>query len=220
MLQIRATLVPEPLDDQWVKHIVALLPGSMQEEHLAYVHPADTARSALGKLLLAHALGSRALLENWSKTHYGRPFLPDQGPFNLSHSGRLVLLALRSADDQVALGIDVERIKKLDFELFGPYMNEAEWAAIQASREPEEQFFHFWTAKEAVMKGEGMGFHLPIEDIELRGQTALVRGRTWQLQALDVPAGYMAHLACPEKEGFSGAVEWVDAGVLSRSDAA
>jgi 4'-phosphopantetheinyl transferase len=107
------------------------------------------------------------------------------------------------------LGLDVERIKRLDFELFRPYMTAAEWRDIEGAEEPPARFFHYWTAKEAVMKAEGLGFHLPIHEIRIEGAVARVRDRLWHLQPLALTSGYAAHLATPEAPS-PAALHWQD----------
>jgi len=213
---ISAVLLPEVIDPQFVAGLTRALPPFARQEIEAYVHEEDQLRSALGKWLIhACVAGGMGLpsetLAAWKTDPYGRPSLPGRPAFNLTHSGRVVALAYRLPDEQnAALGLDVERIKRLDFELFGPYMSEPEWREIRTAEDPETRFFHFWTAKEAVMKAEGLGFHLPIEDIHVKGPLARVKGRVWHLHPLDLKTGYAAHLATPEVPS-APAVQWLDA---------
>jgi phosphopantetheinyl transferase len=161
--------------------------------------------------------GPASTLASWQTDAYGRPGLPGRPAFNLTHSGRVVALAYRvktepqrlENEPEAALGLDVERIKRLDFELFRPYMTAAEWRDIESAEDPPARFFHYWTAKEAVMKAEGLGFHLPIDEIRIEGAVARVRDRLWHLQPLDLTSGYAAHLATPEAPS-PPAVHWLD----------
>jgi 4'-phosphopantetheinyl transferase len=218
VIRICAAQLPPELDPEWLRRLSEALPPAMHEEALRFVQPVDQARYSLGRHLISRLVAGQTRpadgLQGWRADHYGRPSLPGLPPFNLTHSGQLVALCWRERPEGAALGLDVERIRPLDLELFGPYMSGEEWDRIAASPEPMELFFHYWTAKEAVMKAEGLGFHLPIEQIALQGHLARVEGRIWHLHPLDLASGYAAHLACPEAEPQLKVEHW-DAGALS-----
>ena len=85
----------------------------------------------------------------------GKPFIaarPDIH-FSLSHSGNVALCVL--ADQPV--GADVEVPRKITSSLIAYTMNADEQAKINASQNPEMQFLHFWTRKEALLKLTGEG---------------------------------------------------------------
>jgi 4'-phosphopantetheinyl transferase len=217
-IRIGAAHLPPQPDADWLNRLTGALPPAMREEALRFVQPMDQARYVLGRHLISRLVAAQSQpalgLQHWRNDRYGRPFLPGLPPFNLTHSGQVVALCWRETPDGAALGLDVERIRELDLELFGPYMSPAEWDAIAAAPRPMELFFHYWTAKEAIMKAEGLGFHLPIEQIALQGRMARVEGRIWHLQALELAPGYAAHLACPEAEPVLRVEHW-DAAELS-----
>ncbi len=52
-------------------------------------------------------------------------------------------------------GIDVEKIKPISNAMFNRIATDAEWQ-LEAERS-EKLFFRYWTAKEAVLKAEGLG---------------------------------------------------------------
>lgn len=216
MPAILAVFLPEVIDPQLVAGLTRPLPPFAQQEIERYVHVEDQLRSAVGKWLIhtgvAGGMGLPAdTLAAWKTDQYGRPSLPGKPAFNLTHSGRVVALAYRlPAEQNAALGLDVERIKRLDFELFGPYMSEPEWLDIRRADDPETRFFHYWTAKEAVMKAEGLGFHLPIADIFVEGSLARVGNRQWHLEPLPLRSGYAAHLATPEAKP-QPSLQWLNA---------
>ncbi len=212
MVIIAAVELPESVDLQLIERASAKLPEKMRDEVAHYVQIMDQARSAFGKLLIHRFAGGGAdplsSLSTWHTDRNGRPSLPGRPPFNLTHSGRLVAIATRQQENEGPVGLDVERIKLIDFELFAPYMTESEWQDIRLSNNSCDRFFHFWTAKEAVMKAEGLGFNLPIREIHLQGELANVRGRTWQLSRPDFGKDYAAHLASAEQT-IPGPVMWV-----------
>jgi 4'-phosphopantetheinyl transferase len=221
MIRIALVKLPEVADKQLIASASALLPEAMQREVESFVQPMDQARSAFGKLLIHRFLAPESDpssgLAHWTTDLYGRPSLPGKPPFNLTHSGLIVGLAFAENAGSPTLGLDIECIKSLDLELYGPYMNEREWAEIREAEHPETRFFHYWTAKEAVMKAEGLGFHLPIHEIDVRIDSARVRGRLWKLFRPDLGSElgtrYAIHLAAASGQA-ADSVEWLDAETL------
>lgn len=189
------------------KRLYALLPAAMQEEMDRFMFEADQNRFLLARLLVCRALASEQnpldTLAGWKQSEYGRPFIPGLSAFNLSHSGSHIILAYADFD----LGIDLEKVRQLDFDLFTNYMTEREWEEIGRWDDPLSRFFHYWTIKEAVMKAEGLGFHLPLEEISLSPSEAWVRGRKWHLRKLDLGAEYPCHLALEKDEPLELQIE-------------
>ena len=93
----------------------------------------------------------------------GKPFIaarPDIH-FSLSHSGNVALCVL--ADQPV--GADVEVPRKITSSLIAYTMNADEQAKINASQNPEMQFLHFWTRKEALLKLTGEGIRNDVKAV-------------------------------------------------------
>ncbi len=229
----RAFQEPSAEDAARIEAGLGDLPAPMAESLRQYVQAADRARGLALRLLVRLAVADLPSpeavktghsmsdpLDHWHQDRYGRPYVPGLPRFNATHSGRMVALAIRwrapgpQPDADAGLGLDVEAYRPVDFRLMEHYMRPREWTDIQTHPEPRQRFFHYWTAKEALMKAEGLGFHLPLEEIDLQqGQAGLlqgaldsafarIRGRTWILHRPAPPAtfgaDYALHLACPE----------------------
>ncbi|HRY15054.1 MAG: 4'-phosphopantetheinyl transferase superfamily protein [Candidatus Competibacteraceae bacterium] len=126
---------------------------------------------------------------------YGKPMLPGDGPcFNLSHAEGLVACVL--ADD-VALGVDVERLNRqgdwatLTRRWLAP--EEQDWLVVQPVEERSTAFLRLWTLKEAYAKARGLGLSLPLDEfavqcatdseaVLLRRESAADANTNWQLQ--------------------------------------
>ncbi len=52
------------------------------------------------------------------------------------------------------VGIDIERMKPMDFVEFRNYITPEEWNTLQEAPNQLEYFYELWTAKESVIKGE------------------------------------------------------------------
>jgi len=106
---------------------------------------------------------------------HGKPFLLQSAPagglrFNLSHSGRMVALALARGRE---VGVDIESIQRLDDwpGLAGRIFSKRELGELFSLPKPQqrEAFFNGWTRKEAYLKatGEGLTDDLPAIEVTL-----------------------------------------------------
>ena len=137
----------------------------------------------------------------------GKPRLagePHALHFNVSHSGQLALIAL----SPTAVGVDLEwQPAQFDWrELLPLCCHPAERAGFQGLSEAvgRARLLRLWTAKEAYLKGRGLGLSLPLTAICLQARAQGWRpvgeapgGQGWWLQALRLPAGYLGCLATP-----------------------
>jgi 4'-phosphopantetheinyl transferase len=117
-------------------------------------------------------------------TAAGKPSLPTPGPhFNLSHSEDRALLAVSGGFE---VGVDLERVRpNIDAPAISQhYFFGAERAAIDAAATAlrDEMFFQFWTAKEAVLKAQGIGLGFPLDRFCVRFATD---GTTAEVETLD-----------------------------------
>ena len=127
-----------------------------------------TVSHGMTRALLGRYLDGDPLTLQFALGASGKPSL-DGLSFNLSHSHGRVLLAVSAGD---ALGADVERERdNVDvLGIAGSYFFGSELAALHsvASRSAGEAgvraaFFRHWVAKEAVLKGVGLGLGFPLE---------------------------------------------------------
>jgi 4'-phosphopantetheinyl transferase len=127
--------------------------------------------------------------------------------FNMTHSQGRALIAV---SDGREIGIDLEKIKPevKALAIARRYFARAELAAIEAAPAPltAGTFFRYWVAKEAILKGQGIGLRFPIDEFAVhfddRDWSARIRIREpsrlaadWNVQVLPVDAGWSAALA-------------------------
>ena len=188
-------------------------------------------RAAL-RALLCTAIGCDNGRLSFEEGSYGKPFaLVDGTPvstsFNVSHSGEIGLVALAPAG---RLGVDVEAAAlRLDLDsLIEAVMGPDERAELDemlgAAR--LNQFYRFWTCKEALIKALGTGFSTDISrfqvplSIRRGGPTGIFRfphlpSVTWSLHDIGWK-GYAAALAyeLPASSGSSPVREFHEIGTL------
>jgi 4'-phosphopantetheinyl transferase len=132
---------------------------------------------------------------------HGKPWLPQfpQIHFNLSHSQGLGFLAIAPCP----IGVDVEQIElhrsavEIAARFFPP--REAEYLTRLEPLDRQRAFLCSWVAKEALLKGSGLGLAGELTKLEFdhRRQTLDGQGSAgWHLQILERP-GAIAAVATP-----------------------
>ena len=121
---------------------------------------------ALLRSLLARYLGAPAAALRFTAAAEGKPAIDGLG-FNLSHSADRALLAV-TAGEQVGADLELERDDLDALALADRYFYGAELEAVRAAAsgnaaEGRRSFFRHWVAKEAVLKGVGVGLGFPLD---------------------------------------------------------
>jgi 4'-phosphopantetheinyl transferase len=189
-----------------------------------FVHPVSRDNFVVAHGVLRHLLarytGAQPGDLRFSADPNGKPALEapagDGNPvsFNLTHSQGRALIAV---SDGRAVGIDLEKIKAdvKAVPIARRYFARAELAAIEAAPPPlqAETFFRYWVAKEALLKGQGIGLRFPIDEFEVqfddRALSARIGIRTpsrlssdWTVQMLPVESGWSGALAVRGTDWF------------------
>lgn len=162
----------------------------------------DQVRCLAAGLLLRRYVSPREPLRG----PYGRPYHPEGPYFNLSHSGRYVVLAV---SDRV-LGADIEQVRPWKEAVAKRcYLEpELDWLARQV--DSLTAFYTLWTAKESIMKATGAGFHMPPESFrtfpdEAAGTDA--DGTDWYLHWFRLPD----HVVCVATPDVQKEMKFVEA---------
>jgi 4'-phosphopantetheinyl transferase len=143
---------------------------------------------------------------------FGKPALakgttPGDIQFNLSHSGKLALVAV--VRDRL-VGIDVECIKPLmdHMRITERYFSPDEMAALKLMdpSKSNEAFIQLWVGKEAFIKARGEGLSLPLSQFSLAGliehpgkSSCKVKlpgdQTTWSVHNIKLMTGYLGAIA-------------------------
>ena len=156
------------------------------------VHEDDRRRSLCAGLALKACLNTVGLCEAAEpivRDEHGCPRLRlhPEWHFSLSHSGEWGVCALAESP----VGIDVERQRAVQAErlaerYFSP--QEATWLKTLTESERQQAFFRLWTAKESVLKAQGVGLSGGLSVPIGYGDTLLAPS-PWQLREYSLP-GY------------------------------
>ncbi len=203
------------------------LPLPMVESLWRVLSPDERARAAAFRLEahLARFVAARGLLRAVLARHlerapaslvfgygpWGKPFLADEkGPnglrFNLSHAGRVMLVAL-ARGGEVGVDVEVPRPGVAPERVAEAAFSQSEKAALVALPESDRDaaILRGWTRKEAVIKATGLGVALAPDRVEVSlapHAAALIRidgdrrrAKRWSLHHLVLGEGHVGALA-------------------------
>ena len=155
-MEIILNLHPEKLN---LYESLPILPEWRREKTMLYRREEDKLSSVAAWLLLREAC-QRYLFTNevpsMSFSESGKPFLTDYPNFffNLSHTDGAATCVVSSESE---VGIDIECVRPIDFEVMQQVMNAEEQNHILSSSQHEVEFARLWTRKESLLKCTGKG---------------------------------------------------------------
>jgi 4'-phosphopantetheinyl transferase len=169
-------------------------------------------RILLGRYLEKNPAGFLLAEGDHGKPRLSSPAISLNLLFNVSHSQGVALFAICRGRE---LGVDVEAIKaghdmeKIARRYFSPQECHDILRCRPASR--AKIYYQYWTLKEALLKGTGMGLHLPLDKVEIpspaKNKSFTLRlseqdgSASWTLCRLPDPyPGYVAALAVEGKD--------------------
>ena len=196
MVLILHTKVGQRLEETRFEMLLQPLPADIQQKIRRYRRWQDAQACLLGKLLLIEGfnrfgLDGANLIHQLQYTDFGRPYLPGQADFNISHSGQYVLCALSNT---CRVGIDIEQVKPIHLPDFRSQMTDAEWATVIGDTGPLRAFYYYWTRKEAAIKAHGHGLSLPLKEVVIEEREIIMEGTGWPLHEVELSPGYVCHL--------------------------
>ena len=195
-----------------------------QRDRMQFIAARGLLRSILARYLSVEPGHLRFCYGDHGKPALAHALSKDEIRFNISHSGRLALVAVTRGR---AIGIDLEHIP-VDFD-WRPITEEVfsiqERAALQTLplHMRRRAFFLCWTRKEAYVKARGQGFALSPDRVEVPltiGGPAIVRstggdnegGSWWSVQSLYPDEHYVAAVAAGGRNWRLACWQWPERG--------
>lgn len=160
-INVYAVKVDFNIDQSLFYQLLNFVSQEKRDRILRFYKREDAVRGLFSDLLARYLIGSQLGIENhqisFGFNEYGKPFLKDHPHFhfNISHSGEWVVCAT----DHRPLGIDVEMIQPVDFNIAKRFFSQAEYLRLMGKNEPERlsYFFDLWTLKESYLKATSKG---------------------------------------------------------------
>ncbi|MCD4679027.1 MAG: 4'-phosphopantetheinyl transferase superfamily protein, partial [Bacteroidales bacterium] len=166
MLEIYAIKLLSEKKFEFRERILSLLDENRRKRILKFVFPNDAQRSLLGDLMVRAFISKELNLKNsritFNLSDKGKPYLTGYPNlfFNVSHAGEWVVVAFSENN----IGIDVERIKKINYNVAELFFSKEENLNLNnlSGKEKLEYFFDLWTMKESYLKYTGKGLSEPL----------------------------------------------------------
>jgi 4'-phosphopantetheinyl transferase len=161
-------------DEQSQSDLEVILSIDEQKRAQRFHHISDSREyvfaHALLRLALSHHLSVSASEWQFDRDRNGKPVIasPELSPsvqFSLSHTGGLVACLITLSAEA---GVDVEKVEYTDdLPLVARNLSPAEQSVMStlSSKAWTEQFFGYWTLKEAIGKARGFGLSLLLNGI-------------------------------------------------------
>ena len=143
MQTVKLYVADTDLGKKHFRFLLENVSAGQKEKALRYANEIDQIRSLLSSYL-KNQLSREELLKNEN----GKPYFNNGPYFNISHSGRYVLMAVSTAE----IGVDIEEIKNKDMSSLVRIFNEAEAKMIKE----HSDFYYLWCAKESLIKCMGL----------------------------------------------------------------
>ena len=159
------------------------------ESSLSYV----TGRLLLKKVLVENEISS-SLLEKIHYSEHGKPSFTDYN-FSLSHSNWYVVLIFGT---KFSVGIDIEKKKNIDLNLFKYLFTDTEWKSIIEAEHPLGRFYWFWVRKEALLKAAGCALK-DLKQLEVNENFGFYKNKRYYFKTFDFDTEFNGVVAMEEK---------------------
>ena len=168
-----------------------------KQKALNYQNEKDQIRSLLSSYLI-NQLSNEELLTN----EMGKPYFANGPHFNVSHSGKYVVMAVA----QNEVGVDIEECVEKDMSMLNRIFNEAEVKMLKEHAD----FYYLWCAKESLIKcmGSSIGHIKEIPSLPLNGLKTY-KGKDYQCQAFILDK-HIVSITREGKEEFTVQIMKVD----------
>ncbi|MTI26902.1 4'-phosphopantetheinyl transferase family protein [Fulvivirga kasyanovii] len=218
-VHIFSTSFKEPLRQRAFSDYLSLLSPELREQNMRYLRWQNRHAHLFGRLLLIEALWHFGIEGDiWGNIMYNdykRPYLTlTDYDFNISHSGDYVVCAIAK---NVRLGIDIEENRKVNLAHFRNIMTPDQWEEINDAGTPFKTFYKYWTIKESVIKADGRGFYIPLDELEVKNNTVQFDGNLWFVNEVEYAHGYSAALATNQVAAYKfHAIDFYEADIATR----
>ena len=185
MQTVKLYVADTDLGKKHFRFLLENVSAGQKEKALRYANEIDQIRSLLSSYL-KNQLSREELLKNEN----GKPYFANGPYFNISHSGKYVLMVVSTAE----IGVDIEEIKNKDMSSLVRIFNEAEAKMIKE----HSDFYYLWCAKESLIKcmGLSVGKVREIPGLPLNGLKTY-KGKDYQCKSFI----YDKHIVSITREG-------------------
>jgi 4'-phosphopantetheinyl transferase len=165
MMEIYGVYLNRRLQTDELERLMRLVSDQRRAKVKQFMKPEDANRGLVAEVLIRSIICTKYGIRNdrliFAANRYGKPFVAGipSFHFNLSHSGSWIVCAVDSAP----VGIDVEEMKPIEYELAKLMFSSEEYLYLTSHDEHKRIscFYDLWTMKESFAKWAGRGLSLP-----------------------------------------------------------
>ncbi|MDB4924604.1 4'-phosphopantetheinyl transferase superfamily protein [Mucilaginibacter sp.] len=193
------TTIDKPWSSSELEQKIAPIPSALKQKILKKRNHSDVQLSVGGNLLVLELLKHFNLdltLNDLLYNPYHRPYFNAGFDFNISHAGNRVICC---ATTQGKVGIDIELTAPVNFD-YDDYFTTIEQQNIRSNKDPNTEFFKYWTRKEALLKAIGTGVYTPLLAMDVSGDIFTYKGETYYLSPIDIDPAYQSCMAHTVKQ--------------------
>lgn len=184
------------------EELISVVPENLRLKINRFRFWKDRQFSLLGKLLLNTIIQDSfkgKTLSDIKFSKYNKPYLEEAFSFNISHSGDFILFAYMF--DNESLGVDIEIIDStIELKIFDSVLRTDEKKEINESLTPIHDFYKIWTIKEAVIKADGRGLNIPLEEIIINTNFVKIGEKLWYQKQVFIEKQYKSHIVTSIKD--------------------
>jgi 4'-phosphopantetheinyl transferase len=187
------TEILSPWANDELQQKMELIPDGIKRQILLKRNHLDVQLSVCGNLLILALIKHFEVdltLAEIVYNDYKRPYFNDGFDFNISHSGNRVV---GCATLNGKVGIDIELTKPINLN-YDDYFTTTEQQKIRTAKNPDTEFFNYWTRKEALLKAVGTGVYT---------YSFIYKGDNYHLSPIDIAADYKACVAYTAEQEIS-----------------
>lgn len=133
--------------------------------------------------------------KDWKKNENQKPFLENGPFFNISHSGKMVVVGFSST---LEVGLDIEEIKDIDTIALSTSFHKDELLFLEKKDFDLDNFYKIWTRKEALLKALGIGLLEGINQISVL-EDEIVYKNKWYMHEIQLVKNYKCCI-CTSKQ--------------------
>lgn len=183
------------IEDSYISIYENLLPVAMKHQVQRFFSNDDKKHRLLARLMLRYCLiqttGNDKLLHTWKVDDNGKPFIDNWFEFNISHSGDFVVFGY----DVSRVGLDIEKIESIDYNLFIDNFHFEESRFIEKSKSKILDFYNIWVKKESILKAIGVGIVEGINKFSCVNEYVFYKNQLWYFYPIGINASYICY-AC------------------------
>ncbi len=188
----------DKLSDSLFETFLSSLPEAIQESIMRFKFMKDRKLKLLGRLLIKyyhHINNISYHVSDIQFTDKGKPYLEQGIEFNISHSGKIVMVGF----SDYKIGVDIEKESGVGVDETYVFFHPDEIKWIKDQPFPKKAFLRLWTRKEAYLKATGTGISNNLREIICLND--FVHDEiNWYLTDFEFEKDYNVAICSPQKD--------------------